>query len=164
LRVWSFRSPERFQAPDGGDDRGFPLSFGGTKEEALGKARRLLQKYQQRVWTAFGEMSRDVKEYEEKKRQEREAWLIQRRAEQPEPIKSIPKRRRQIFEASEGKCHYCRTVLTIDGKWHIEHKMPKALLGGNEPGNLVASCVTCNHRKNDKTDVEFKAQLIREAA
>lgn len=77
-------------------------------------------------------------------------------------VKSIPRRRKQIFEASEGKCHYCATVLTLDGKWHIEHKMPKALGGSNERTNLVASCVPCNLAKRDTTDVEFKEKLLKE--
>mgnify|MGYP002131024543 CR=1 FL=1 len=38
------------------------------------------------------------------------------------------------------------------------HKMPRALLGGNERSNLVASCVSCNMQKKDKTDAEFIAQ------
>jgi hypothetical protein len=82
---------------------------------------------------------------------------------EPAP-KRIPKRRQKIFEASDGKCHYCATALTLDGRWHIEHKMPRALLGGSEQHNLVASCVTCNLKKSDKTDLEFQAQLKGSAA
>lgn len=73
----------------------------------------------------------------------------------------VPKRRQAVFDKSEGKCHYCATSLTIGGKWHIEHKMPRALLGGSEQSNLVASCVSCNLRKRDKTDLEF---IAKEAA
>lgn len=76
--------------------------------------------------------------------------------------KTISKRARAVFEASEGKCHYCGVALTLDGKWHIEHKFPRALFGGSEQSNLVASCAPCNHAKKDKTDLEFKA--AREAA
>lgn len=76
--------------------------------------------------------------------------------------RKITKRARAVFEASEGKCHYCAAVLTLDGKWHIEHKIPRALFGGSEQSNLVASCTPCNHAKRDKTDLEFIAS--REAA
>lgn len=69
--------------------------------------------------------------------------------------KKIPRRRKHVFEKSGGRCHYCSTPLTLDGKWHVEHMMPKALLGGNEPGNLVAACTTCNLRKHDRTSEEF---------
>jgi hypothetical protein len=70
-------------------------------------------------------------------------------------VRSIPRRRRQIFEESQGQCHYCGTALDLEGSWHIEHKMPKALGGGNERTNLVAACVSCNQQKKDRTDIEF---------
>lgn len=38
------------------------------------------------------------------------------------------------------------------------YKMPRALMGTNDPSNLVASCAPCNHKKRDKTDQEFIAQ------
>jgi 5-methylcytosine-specific restriction endonuclease McrA len=72
----------------------------------------------------------------------------------------IPKRRQAIFEKSDGRCHYCSTVLTLDGKWHVEHMMPRALNGSDEIGNLVAACVTCNLAKRDRTALEFVASLI----
>lgn len=75
----------------------------------------------------------------------------------------VTKRAKAVFEASEGKCHYCGTVLTLDGRWHIEHKMPRALFGGSEQENLVASCAPCNHAKRDKTDLEFQALLASKA-
>jgi 5-methylcytosine-specific restriction endonuclease McrA len=73
--------------------------------------------------------------------------------------KKISRRARAVFEASDGKCHYCSAVLTIDGRWHIEHKFPRALFGGSEQSNLVAACAPCNHAKRDKTDLEFQAYL-----
>lgn len=79
-------------------------------------------------------------------------------------IKKLPKRARLVFEASGGKCHYCGCTLELGGKWHIEHKMPRALKGGNEMHNLVAACVPCNLRKRDKTDLEFQALLATESA
>jgi 5-methylcytosine-specific restriction endonuclease McrA len=96
---------------------------------------------------------------------ERAAALAERRADAPTAtVRSIPRRRKQIYDESKGQCHYCGTALTLDGRWHIEHKMPKALGGGNEPGNLVASCIRCNHRKRDRTDIEFKAELLKGSA
>lgn len=78
--------------------------------------------------------------------------------------RKITKRAKAVFEASEGKCHYCGTVLTLDGRWHIEHKFPRALFGGSEQENLVAACAPCNHAKRDKTDLEFKALLASKEA
>lgn len=77
----------------------------------------------------------------------------------------IGRRRRAIFEKGEGRCHYCAAPLTLDGLWHVEHRMPKALGGTNEPVNLVPSCAPCNFQKRDRTDIEFIALLAeREGA
>jgi hypothetical protein len=73
-------------------------------------------------------------------------------AAHPRPVS---RRRREIFERSGGRCHYCPQVLTLDGKWHAEHQMPRALGGTDEPGNLVAACVRCNLAKRDRTALEF---------
>jgi 5-methylcytosine-specific restriction endonuclease McrA len=150
---------------------GFVIGWGPSKEDALSAGRYFLQSMPlARVRNECAAHEVEVaalRATEERKSLEaREARIAERRARAAtvEAIRRVPKRRQRIFDESEGKCHYCATVLTLDGKWHIEHKMPKALMGGNEPGNLVASCVTCNHRKKDKTDVEFKAQLAKEAA
>jgi hypothetical protein len=72
--------------------------------------------------------------------------------------KPVPRRRREVFEKSEGRCFYCGKALTLDGKWHIEHQMPRALLGPDELPNLVAACIPCNLSKRDKTALEFIAQ------
>lgn len=73
----------------------------------------------------------------------------------------VGRRRMAIFRKSEGKCHYCETQLELRGSWHVEHRMPKTLGGSDEPVNLVAACAPCNLQKNDKTDVEFLAELER---
>lgn len=69
--------------------------------------------------------------------------------------KVVPKRRREVFDKSEGRCFYCGTVLTLDGRWHIEHQMPRALMGPDDLVNLVAACVPCNLTKKDRTALEF---------
>lgn len=73
------------------------------------------------------------------------------------PPKRVSARRRAIFEASDGKCRYCGTPLALDGRWHVEHQLPKALGGLDHPLNLVASCVRCNLAKSDRTALEFVA-------
>lgn len=70
-------------------------------------------------------------------------------------LKQIPKRRKKIFDLAGGKCHYCGCEIELTGKWHIDHKIPKALMGTDEDNNLVASCVPCNLKKRDRTDTEF---------
>lgn len=72
---------------------------------------------------------------------------------------SIPKRRRAIFDASKGKCHYCETPLAFEGAWHVEHRKPKSRGGSDESANLAAACGLCNLRKKDKTEAEFCEQF-----
>ncbi|RZI79912.1 MAG: HNH endonuclease [Rubrivivax sp.] len=72
-------------------------------------------------------------------------------------VKAVPRRRREVFEKSSGRCFYCGTGLVIDGLWHIEHQMPRALMGADELPNLVAACAPCNLAKGDQTALEFLA-------
>lgn len=139
------------------------VGLGDSVADAIAYARETLAKFDPSVYARFvaSLAVRRVDEAKELARvrdEERAAWLAQRKSKSPVPPKSIPKRRREIFEASDGKCHYCGDALALDGKWHIEHKMPKALLGSNDRANLVASCVTCNHQKRDMTAEEFIAK------
>lgn len=78
--------------------------------------------------------------------------------------KPVPRRRREIFERGNGRCHYCSTPLTLEGKWHVEHMLPQALGGSNEAWNLVAACVPCNLAKGDSTALEFVAQMKKVVA
>lgn len=75
--------------------------------------------------------------------------------------RKVSRRRQEIFERSAGRCMYCRAVLALDGPWHIEHMLPRALGGNDGPGNLVAACVSCNLRKGIRTALEFVAELDR---
>ena len=86
-----------------------------------------------------------------------ELWPDKGRSHPPiePPLRKISRRRREIFEKSAARCHYCKTVLTLDGKWHVEHMVPRALGGTDDLVNLVAACASCNLAKSDKTAVEF---------
>jgi hypothetical protein len=74
------------------------------------------------------------------------------RAPRPRPVS---RRRHEIFTRSGGACHYCRAPLTLDGSWHAEHMVPRALGGDDGPANLVAACAPCNLAKSDRTALEF---------
>jgi hypothetical protein len=78
--------------------------------------------------------------------------------DKPPKVNSISRRRREVFDRSQGRCHYCRSSLELVGRWHVEHMMPRALGGDNEPGNLVAACARCNLSKGDRTALEYVAQ------
>lgn len=143
-----------------------PIGYGWSTQEALAEARGMLTSGKRAmVEIAMGKAGRIVVERHTEARKSEELAREAAREEgdaQAARVRSVPKRRREIFEKSEGKCHYCSAVLALDGKWHIEHMQPKALLGPNDKSNLVASCVSCNHRKRDMTAEEFEAKLRAE--
>lgn len=125
---------------------GTVLSVADNKLEALCAARRVL-----RVVGRVGDEAANDPSWEQST-----LWP----AEMTPPSagaspKRVSARRRAIFEKSQGQCHYCSTSLRLDGKWHVEHMVPRALDGGDEPINLVAACVRCNLAKSDQTAVEF---------
>jgi hypothetical protein len=120
---------------------GAVLSSGLDKREAIESARRLLR----------GPAAND-------QRWEQQAlWPDLPLPAAVPKVRSISRRRREVFERSEGRCVYCRAVLTLDGRWHIEHQQALALGGGNDPLNLVAACAPCNQSKRDRTALEFIA-------
>jgi hypothetical protein len=127
---------------------GIVLSIAEQKVDALDSARAVLRAAEQ-LAQASGD--RDAAE-------SRQGELWPRGMAPPAPNgkrRVVSKRRREIFAKSEGQCHYCAEVLTLDGAWHVEHMFPRALGGLDELGNLVASCVSCNLAKGDRTAMEF---------
>lgn len=131
--------------------------FGGTKADALDSARLFLNKLGpsgvDQLVAAVSQRNREDKAAEDA------ALQASRAFREPTPrVRKTPRRRLEIFNKSEGKCHYCGVALTLDGKWHIEHMQPRALLGPNDKSNLVASCVSCNMQKRDMTAEEFIAK------
>jgi hypothetical protein len=74
------------------------------------------------------------------------------------PPRPVSRRRREVFLRSGGCCAYCGTPLRIDGAWHVEHQLPRALGGDDDALNLVAACERCNLQKADRTALEFVTQ------
>lgn len=62
------------------------------------------------------------------------------------------------MKSQNGKCWWCGKQ--IKGKYHVDHRVPIARGGSNDPGNLVISCPTCNLRKHDKLPQEWNGRLL----
>ncbi len=58
--------------------------------------------------------------------------------------------RNGIFERDQGLCAYCGGLILYDELWHIDHVIPVAKGGSNDPKNLVLSCPACNLKKGAK--------------
>lgn len=129
---------------------------GDTKAEALSEARARIRKLKQ-----SGRFLECIKDGCKKQRPFREA----RNAEmaeikkylssfsKPKPIKNSLKKK--VWNASDGKCHYCRVEISESSSWHLEHKQPRTKGGTDEMSNLAVSCARCNLEKGDMTEAEF---------
>lgn len=58
------------------------------------------------------------------------------------------RKRYRVLEKSGFRCMYCGVNT---GPFEVEHVVPKKHGGGNNLGNLVASCPSCNRDKGDRT-------------
>lgn len=101
---------------------------------------------------------------------------IRKRAARPRPAPSTfrwnrraPSKRvvASLWKRQKGRCWYCKAKLggfeNRKGRWDVDHLVPIARGGSNNPDNLVIACGqltknACNHRKRDKLPHEFPAQ------
>lgn len=125
------------------------LSLADGKREALDAAREAI-----RVNRAI-----EIERAEARGHDPRQGELWPEDRQVPRPVidkrRPISKRRREVFAKSNGGCFYCGRPLALDGTWHVEHQLPRALGGDDSILNLVASCAPCNLAKSDRTALEF---------
>lgn len=129
---------------------GAVLSVAEDKVEALAGARRVLK-----AATELQNPEGNAPPHQA------ELWPVLPAPLPPPAPAYVSRRRREIFEKCQGRCHYCHTPLQLDGSFQIEHMMPRALGGSDDAMNLVAACVPCNLRKSDRTAIEFVAGAAR---
>lgn len=64
-----------------------------------------------------------------------------------------------LVRSSNGRCWWCGKLIK-GNKYHVDHRIPLARGGGNNPENLVISCPRCNLSKNDKLPSEWNGRLL----
>lgn len=71
--------------------------------------------------------------------------------------------RKAKFDEAGGRCFYCGTEVTYYSKRHnsmeLDHFIPKAKGGSDDPSNLRCACRSCNRSKCDMDAKEFFAFL-----
>ena len=68
--------------------------------------------------------------------------------------------KRELMRRQDNTCTYCgyrRRAASLD----IDHVIPVARGGSNDPSNLQVICRRCNQRKGVQTDEEFRARYSR---
>jgi 5-methylcytosine-specific restriction endonuclease McrA len=91
-------------------------------------------------------------------------WAEHREEEQQRNARRARARRVKLTtpmsERQAGLCYYCFEPL--GNEFHVDHFIPVASGGTDDPENLVAACPACNLSKNDKHPHEFFAIKERE--
>jgi len=64
----------------------------------------------------------------------------------------------RIYKSQRGRCRYCSQPLRK--RFALDHVVPIAKGGGNEPGNVVVACLQCNYLKADLDVEEFRARHL----
>lgn len=63
-----------------------------------------------------------------------------------------------LFNEGDQDCYLCGCSIS-QFDFHIEHKTPLSRGGSNEIDNIGISCMTCNVRKGNRTEEEFREYL-----
>ncbi len=61
-------------------------------------------------------------------------------------------------ERQKGRCWWCKTKL--NGKYHVDHRVPLSKGGMHDRSNIVISCEECNRSKGAKLPQEFAGRLF----
>ena len=73
----------------------------------------------------------------------------------------------EVFRASSGRCRECKKKHRMDGygrTWNIDHVIPVSRSGRNHQSNLALTCVTCNTRRGNKTNLGDVAETAARRA
>ncbi len=74
------------------------------------------------------------------------------------PTASVTFSRRNIFRRDRFTCQYCGEQPTGDALT-IDHVVPRAQGGQSTWGNCVLACISCNHKKADRTPQQSGMKL-----
>jgi hypothetical protein len=80
-------------------------------------------------------------------------WRQRRRraARRPPPREHIPRAiRRRVYARDGYACRYCRRKRSHVVRLELDHFVPVAHGGTDDPGNLVTACFDCNRAKGAK--------------
>ena len=68
----------------------------------------------------------------------------------------------RLYADQQGRCYWCRTF--VGERFHLDHAIPLARGGTNNPDNLRISCPTCNLSKGAKLPEDFLLSITRKVS
>jgi len=74
------------------------------------------------------------------------------------PVGAVTFSRRNIFKRDRFSCQYCGAQPKSD-ELTIDHVVPRAQGGQSSWENCVLACMSCNHRKADRTPDQARMRL-----
>lgn len=63
-----------------------------------------------------------------------------------------------LYRTQRGRCWYCG--IALNGKYHVEHRVPLSRGGSNDLRNIVVACADCNLHKHNKLPHEWGDRLL----
>ena len=73
-----------------------------------------------------------------------------------------PKTRLSLFLLAKGHCQSCQSKIYPGQIWEVDHIIPLALGGSNEPQNLQILCKICHQYKTNQNDISQIAKAKRQ--
>lgn len=65
-----------------------------------------------------------------------------------------------MWDKTEGHCHLCGERMTYDGKWEIDHLVPRETGGVDDEWNLLPICRFCNGMKKAAKTYKMRRVLM----
>ncbi len=69
-------------------------------------------------------------------------------------------RKAHVWNKTAGHCHLCGERMTFDGKWEIDHLLPRDAGGTNDEWNLLPICRFCNGMKKAAKTYRMRRVLM----
>ena len=73
----------------------------------------------------------------------------------------------RVFHTSGGRCRECKRKHRMEGygrTWNIDHVIPVSRDGRNHQSNLALTCITCNARRGNETNLGDVAETAARRA
>lgn len=70
--------------------------------------------------------------------------------------------RKDVWDQSNGRCHYCGKELHPITGFHVDHVIPRCKGGTDDLENLVASCPTCNMSKGGRPVNQWMREPLKD--